>query len=64
MGFVSYPHLILQISDQTLQVIVARENFWELNGLICKDYRLGLVRTLNRNDYLQMILDHCVPIQV
>ena len=34
MGFVSYPHLILQISGQTLQVNVVREIFWELNGLL------------------------------
>ena len=33
MGFVSYSHLILQISDQTLQVNVARKIFWKLNGL-------------------------------
>ena len=34
MSFVSYPCLILQISGQTLQVTVARENFWQLNGLL------------------------------
>ena len=33
MSFVSYPHLILQISGQTLQVTVASKNFWELNEL-------------------------------
>ena len=33
MDFVSYPRLILQISGQTLQVTVAPEKFWELNGL-------------------------------
>ena len=33
MGFVSYPYLILQISGQILQVTVACQNFWELNGL-------------------------------
>ena len=34
MSFVSYPCLILQISGQTLQGTVARENFWQLNGLL------------------------------
>jgi len=34
MGFVSYLYLILRISGQTLQVTVARENFWELNRLL------------------------------
>ena len=29
MDFVSYKHLILQISGQKLQVTVARENFWK-----------------------------------
>ena len=33
MSFVSYPYLILQISDQTLQVTVVCQKFWELNGL-------------------------------
>ena len=33
MSFAIYPHLILQINGQTLQVTVARGNFWELNEL-------------------------------
>ena len=33
MSFVSYPYLILQISGQILQVTVACQIFWELNGL-------------------------------
>ena len=29
MSFVSYLHLILLISGQTFEVIIAHENFWE-----------------------------------
>ena len=32
MGFVSYPHLILLISDQIFEVTVSHKKFWELNG--------------------------------
>ena len=31
MSFVSYSHLIFLISDETFEVTVAREQFWELN---------------------------------
>ena len=34
MGLVSYSYLILLISDQTFEVTVACENFWELNGAL------------------------------
>ena len=46
MGFVNYPYLILQISGQTLQVTVARENFWRLNELQIKRSLLFLWTTL------------------
>jgi len=36
MSFVSYLHLILLISSQTLLVTVALKNFWKLNGLLSK----------------------------
>ena len=32
MSFVIYLYLILLINNQTLEVTVAYENFWELNG--------------------------------
>jgi len=34
MDFVTYPHLILLISGQTLSVTVALKIFWKLNGLL------------------------------
>ena len=34
MNFVSYSHLILLISGQTLSVTVAPKKFWKLNGLL------------------------------
>ena len=52
MGFASYSHLILQISGQTLQVTIAREIFWELNGLLVEVVLLtegeGTQGSLNR----------------
>ena len=52
MGFVSYPCLILQISGQTVQSTVAREKFWQLNGLLVLSILEATVTQAMRLDYL------------
>ena len=34
MGFINYPYLILLINDQTFEVTVALEKFWDLNKTV------------------------------